>query len=199
MLIVVILLMAVVRVWNHRGPVRAQPFTGPLAAILLVTVSGLTPAEAGLTLSGPGYAVGAALAVAAGYGVVLLVPAGRHALAARHYPAPVRNAFLGVPLSTVIFEEVAFRGVLWTLIAADHGPGWATASTAVLFGLWHLPDRGEVAFTTLAGVLLSVLRHLGGGLLAPFVLHWTANGLGILASAGLRRSRPGDSGGAGKC
>lgn len=195
MLIVVLLFMAAVRVWNRRGPARAQPVTGPIAAILLVAVSGLTPAEAGLTLSGGAYALGAALAVAAGYGVLLLIPAGRAALAARDYPNPVRAALLGVPLSTVIFEEVAFRGVLWGLLATDHGIAWATAVTAVLFGLWHLPDRGEVAFTTLAGVLLSVLRHLGGGLLAPFVLHWTANGLGILASAGARRSRAEDSGG----
>ena len=196
MLIAVLLLMAAVRVWNLRGPPRAQPVTGPLAAILLVAVSGLTPAQAGLTLSGWGYAVSAALAVAAGYGVVLLVPAGRRALAARDYPNPVRRALLGVPFATVVFEEVAFRGVLWGLIAVDHGPAPATVITAVLFGLWHLPDRGEVAFTTLAGVLLSVLRHVGGGLVAPFVLHWTANGLGILATAWVRRSGPGDGGGA---
>ena len=196
MLIAVLLLMAAVRVWNLRGPPRAQPVTGPLAAILLVAVSGLTPAQAGLTLSGWGYAVSAALAVAAGYGVVLLVPAGRRALAARDYPNPVRRALLGVPFATVVFEEVAFRGVLWGLIAVDHGPAPATVITAVLFGLWHLPDRGEVAFTTLGGVLLSVLRHVGGGLVAPFVLHWTANGLGILATAWVRRSGPGDGGGA---
>jgi len=198
MLIPVLVLMAVVCVWNHRGPPRAQPVTGPIAAILLVAVSGLTPAEAGLTLSGWGYAVSAGLAVAAGYGVILLVPAGSRALAARHYPNPVRQALLGVPLSTVVFQEVAFRGVLWGLVAADHGPVPATVITAVLFGLWHLPDRGGVAFTTLAGVPLSILRHLGGGLVAPFVLHWTANGLGILASAWVRRSQPGDVGGADK-
>jgi membrane protease YdiL (CAAX protease family) len=63
----------------------------------------------------------------------------------------------------------------------------------VLFGFWHLPDRTEVAFTTFAGFLLSFLRLLGGGLLAPFVLHWTANGLGILASAWVRRSMARDS------
>jgi membrane protease YdiL (CAAX protease family) len=191
--VVVLLIMAAVRVWNRRGPARAQPFTGPVAAILLVTVSGLTPASAGLTLSGWAYAVGAALLVAAGYGVALTIPAARRALAARDYPDPVRKALVGVPFSTVIFEEVAFRGVLWGLLLADHGAVWATVVTAVLFGFWHLPDRTEVAFTTFAGVLLSFLRLLGGGLLAPFVLHWTANGLGILASAWVRRSVARDS------
>ncbi|WP_433795020.1 lysostaphin resistance A-like protein [Actinoplanes sp. CA-252034] len=187
---VVLLIMAAVRVGNRLGPARAQPFIGPLAAALLVTVSGVT-----LPLQGWGYALGAALAMTAGYGIVLLVPAGRRALAARSYDHPVRRALIGVPLSTVVFEEVAFRGVLWGLLAGDLGVGWATAITAVLFGLWHLPDRGEVAFTTLAGVLLSFLRAASGGLIAPFVLHWTANGLGILASAWVRRSGPTDSGG----
>jgi membrane protease YdiL (CAAX protease family) len=188
-IVVVLLIMAAVRVWNHRGPARAQPFTGPLAAAVLVAVSGVD-----LSWGGWGYALGAALLMTAGYGIVLLVPAGRRALAARSYEHPVRKALIGVPLATVIFEEVAFRGVLWGLVADEHGTGWATAITAVLFGLWHLPDRGEVAFTTLAGVLLSFLRAASGGLLAPFVLHWTANGLGILASAWVRRSAPEESG-----
>ncbi|PWK48768.1 CPBP family intramembrane glutamic endopeptidase [Actinoplanes xinjiangensis] len=185
----VLLIMAAVRVWNHRGPARAQSCTGPLAAALLVAVSGRVP-----PLTGWGYALGAACAMTAGYGIVLLVPAGRRALAARSYDHPVRKALIGVPLSTVVFEEVAFRGVLWALIADGHGVVWATVITAVLFGFWHLPDRGEVAFTTLAGVLLSILRAASGGIIAPFVLHWTANGLGILASAWVRRSGPADSG-----
>ncbi|MEU4619410.1 CPBP family intramembrane glutamic endopeptidase [Actinoplanes sp. NPDC023801] len=193
--VMVLLIMALVRVWNRRGPARAQPFTGPIAAILLVAVSGLTPAAAGLTLSGWAYALGAALLTAGGYGIALRIPAARRALAARDFLDPVRRALAGVPFSTVIFEEVAFRGVLWGLIYSGHGAVWATVVTAVLFGLWHLPDTREVAFTTFAGVLLSVLRLAGGGLLAPFVLHWTANGLGILASAWARRSVSTESGG----
>ncbi|MDI6097325.1 CPBP family intramembrane metalloprotease [Actinoplanes sp. NEAU-A12] len=191
----VLLIMVAVRVWNRRGPARAQPFTGPLAAALLVAVSGLTPDEVGLTRAGWGYALVAFLIVAAGYGIALLIPAARRALGARNHPNPVRKALLGVPLATVIFEEIAFRGVLWTLLYHDHGAVWAYVVTAVLFGLWHLPAPAEVAFTTLAGFVLSFLREVGGGLIAPFVLHWTANGLGILASAGARRSGPGDSGG----
>ncbi|BEL08250.1 CPBP family intramembrane metalloprotease [Actinoplanes sichuanensis] len=188
-LVVVLLIMLAVRVWNRHGPDRSQSSVGPLAAILLVLVSGVD-----LTPGDWRYAVGAALAMAALYGILLLIPAGREALAARSYDHPVRKALIGVPLATVIFEEVAFRGVLWALIADEHGVAWATVVTAVLFGLWHLPDRGEVAFTTLAGVVLSFLRAASGGLLAPFVLHWTANGLGILASAWVRRSAPTESG-----
>ncbi len=193
-LLVVLLIMAAVRVWNRRGPARAQPFTGPIAAFLLVAVSGLSPAEAGLTLSGLPYASLALLTPLLGYGLALLIPAARRALVERSFDHPVRSALLGVPFATVIFEEVAFRGVLWELLYQDHGAVWAYPITALLFGLWHLPDTREVAFTTLAGVVLSYLRHAGGGLLAPFVLHWAANGLGILASAWVRRSRQPDSG-----
>ena len=76
----------------------------------------------------------------------------------------------------------------------------------MLFGLWHvLPAadgaranaEGEpvgraavarqvvatVAFTTGAGVVFAVLRQESGSLVAPFLLHWATNGLGILAAA----------------
>ncbi|MFC7528426.1 CPBP family intramembrane glutamic endopeptidase [Actinoplanes sp. GCM10030250] len=191
-IVVTLLVMAAFRAWTLTGPRRTQPIVGPLAAAILVALSGLTPAEVGLVLTGWGYGVSCALLIGFGYTVALLIPAARRALSAGSYPRPVCSALVGVPLATVTFEEVAFRGVLWALIASDHGPVWATAVTAVIFGLWHLaPDPGSlpvVAFTTLAGGVLGVLRQLSGGLIAPFLVHWTANGLGILVSAAVSRS-----------
>jgi membrane protease YdiL (CAAX protease family) len=127
-------------------------------------------------------------------------------------------AFLSVPLGTVVFEEVAFRGVLWALVEDRAGAAWATAVTAVLFGLWHvLPAldlartnsavagsgrrtrltvalAGTVLFTTAAGVLFAELRRRSGSLLAPMLLHWATNAAGVLGSALVwsisRRSRP---------
>lgn len=199
--------LVLVRAWNHLGPAWAQPLTGPLAATLLVLLCGLSPAEIGLTLSGLGYALSGVTVIAAGYGLALLIPSARRAVAAADYPRPWYTALVAVPLATVTFEEVAFRGVLWTLIARDHGPVWATGATAMIFGLWHLPARtrvlltalsaGTVAFTTLAGIALGELRHVGGGLLAPFAVHWAANGLGVLVSAAVRpnpRDQPEDPG-----
>ena len=181
--------LVLVRVWNWRGPAWAQPITGPLAAALLVLLSGLAPGPAGLTLSGAGYALSGVTVIAVGYGCAFLLPPARRALADASYPKPMRTALIGVPLATVTFEEVAFRGVLWGLIAQDHGPGWATGVTAVLFGIWHVsPESGvrenlaTVAFTTLAGIVLGELRHVTGGLVAPFAVHWAADGLGVLAS-----------------
>jgi membrane protease YdiL (CAAX protease family) len=42
---------------------------------------------------------------------------------------------------------------------------------------------GTVAFTTVAGVVFSGLRHASGSLVAPAGVHWATNGLGVLAAA----------------
>ena len=155
---------------------------------------------------------GAAMAVvAAVYGVGVAVPASRRwFLDARHRVGPARaarRALLVVPLGVVVLEEVAFRSVLWGLVEVSRGPLVAAVVTSVLFGVWHVlpavdgaranagdgaPARravvirqvaGTVAFTTLAGVVFAVLRQQSGSLVAPFLLHWATNGLGILAAA----------------
>ena len=43
-----------------------------------------------------------------------------------------------MPLGTVLLEEVAFRGVLWGLLAHMDGPRVATLVSHSLFGLWHI-------------------------------------------------------------
>ncbi len=216
-LAVTLLVMVATNVWVHLGPRRTHLWTGPLAAAALLLVArwaGLSWAELGLgpaaLASGIRYAAVAAGVVAVGYGIGLAVPATRAALRDTRYQigtvAAVRIALVTVPLSTVVFEEVAFRGVLWGLVQHDHGAGWATAATSVLFGLWHvlpaldlartnaalrgggrsrllLTVAGTVAFTAAAGVVLGELRRASGSLLAPAGLHWATNGLGVLASA----------------
>ena len=53
------------------------------------------------------------------------------------------TAFVLIPLGTVLFEEVAFRGVLWALLRRWRGTRTATAVSSALFGLWHvLPSLG---------------------------------------------------------
>jgi uncharacterized protein len=207
--------MAAVNVWVHVGPRRLQPVVGPLAAAALVLVAraaGLSWSQLGLGRQslGRGAAVGAVAAglVAVAYAVALAVPAFRPAFRDSRYRlgagAALATALLAVPLGTVVFEEVAFRGVLWGLLA-HHGTGWATAGSAVLFGLWHvlpalaaartntalrargrsvlLPVLGTVVFTAAAGVVFAELRRRTGSLAAPAGLHWATNGFGVLASA----------------
>jgi len=206
--VVTVVVMVGVRAWMRVGPGWAHLVSGPAAAVVLLLVgrvSGLSWGELGLGGGdSPGKGawmagVGVGLVVVA-YGIGVLIPVTRRFFLDERYRLPagtaLYTAFVAVPLATVVFEEVAFRGVLWGLVAHDWNALWATGVSSVLFGLWHaVPNRhpgvgdrlltvlGTVAFTALAGVVLAGLRYFGGGLLAPFVLHWAGNGLGVLASA----------------
>lgn len=209
--------MVAANVWVHVGPARWHVATGPVAAAVLLLIgrlAGLSWEQLGL---GPGSVVpglvwGAATAacVLLGYAVGLAVPATRGLFLDERHRVGVwsmlHRAALVVPLATVVFEEVAFRGVLWGLFDVAHGALWATVVSALLFGVWHvLPAvdgarqnaptgrvaradllrqvAGTIAFTALAGVVFGVLRDRSGSLLAPALLHWATNGLGIVAAA----------------
>ncbi|MCJ1676007.1 CPBP family intramembrane metalloprotease [Streptomyces sp. APSN-46.1] len=117
-----------------------------------------------------------------------------------------------VPVSTVLVEEIAFRGVLYGLVRRARGTVWATTVSSMLFGLWHvLPSLhlatakpalttvfgdsalgaalavlSAVLFTAAAGVLFCELRRRSGSLLAPMGLHWAVNALGYLVGFLLR-------------
>ena len=209
--------MVGVNAWVHLGPHRWHPFTGPLAAAALLVLgraAGLTWEQLGL---GPGTLArglvwgGLAAGVVVGvYAVGLAIPATRRLFRDERHRVGGRRAsllaLLAIPLGTVVFEEVAFRGVLWALVDADHGTTWAIAATSVLFGAWHVlpavdgarknsPDgrvrrasivrevAATVAFTTLAGVVFAVLRDRSDSLVTPALLHWATNGLGVLGAS----------------
>lgn len=150
---------------------------------------------------------GVALAVVtAGYLVVLAVPSGREALADPAIAAMgtaelLVRALVLIPLGTVLFEEVAFRGVLLAVASRHLSRRAAIAGTSVVFGLWHVrtaaddvapgvdpflagaSTAGTVLVTTVGGVVLAVLRLRSGSLLAPMGLHLGTNGVGQLAAA----------------
>lgn len=116
------------------------------------------------------------------------------------------KSLVELPFGTVLFEEVAFRGVLWAMLARRYGVVWATVWSAVLFGLWHiLPSLdlhlrnqglaavggtgwwgrtvaigGSVITTGLGGIVFALLRIGSGSLLAPMGFHWATNGWGYL-------------------
>ncbi len=119
----------------------------------------------------------------------------RGAGAAEHlYQVAVR-----IPVGTVAFEELAFRGVLLAVLARRFSLATATAVESVLFGLWHIvptlgtarangivgPGRvglviASVLVTTLGGLVFTALRVRGGHLLAPAMLHLAFNDTGYL-------------------
>lgn len=123
------------------------------------------------------------------------------------------QALIEVPLGTVLFEEIAFRSVLFAMLARRYGIVWALVVSSLLFGLWHvLPSigtheqnaalgavvgsgrRGNIlavtlsVFTTaISGVLFGFLRLVSGSVIAPMGLHWATNGLGYAFSWSLLR------------
>jgi len=185
--------------------------------MMLAHLDGLTRTDVGL---GPGslragtvWGVALAGIVLAGYLLVLAVPAMRTALvddrATQLSTAGVFwQAMVRVPLGTVLLEEVAFRGVLWAMIARRRGVWWATGASSALFGLWHvapalrLADVNAAAAavfgsgpfgqtlavsaaavgTAVAGAVFCELRRRSGSLLTPAALHWALNGGGYLFS-----------------
>lgn len=125
------------------------------------------------------------------------------------------QALVEVPFGTVLLEEIAFRSVLFSMLARREGALWAVIISSVIFGLWHvLPSIGtheqnpalgsvvggglrgnilavalSVLTTTIAGVLFAGLRIISGSVLAPMGLHWATNGLGYGFSWLLIRAR----------
>jgi membrane protease YdiL (CAAX protease family) len=222
----IFMILAAVNVAGIYGPPHTGLVLGPLVAAVLVLLArraGLSWHDLGLSRRtlrpGLRYAVGAVLVVAVVYALGAALPLTRPAFHdVRHHPhlgTVLLTAFIVIPLGTVLFEEVAFRGVLVGLIDRRRGAAWASIASSVLFGLWHvLPSLrlnnanqavgtalgagvtgqvltvlAAVGFTALAGVLLCELRRRSGSLLAAAGLHWATNGLGLLVGAALGAMR----------
>ena len=121
----------------------------------------------------------------------------------------VYQTIVRVPLGTALLEEVAFRGVLFALVASA-GTLPAALFSSVAFGLWHItpslnmldanrpgaPHRSKVIFaadtvifTALAGLGFVALRIETGDLGAPLVLHATLNSLATVAASRAARRR----------
>lgn len=160
--------------------------------------------------------------VTAGY---LIAAAFRHGRNAMHDervaelsgPRLMFQALVEVPFGTVLFEEIAFRAVLFSMLARRFGVTWAIVISAILFGLWHiLPSIGtheqsaalgsvvgqgrrgnvlavllSVVTTTIAGVVFAGLRLVSGSVVAPMGLHWATNGMGYFFSWTIIRARRG--------
>ena len=221
-------ILAAVNVANKYGPSGTGLVAGPLVALVLVLLgrrAGLTWHDLGLSrrtlLPGLRWALGSVAVVAVVYAIGAAFPFTRPAFQDvryhLHLSAALLTAFVMVPLGTVLLEEVAFRGVLMGLVNRHRGAVWASVTSSVLFGLWHiLPSlrlnsaneavgsafgtgvtgqvlavAGAVGFTAVAGLLLCELRRRSGSLIAAAALHWATNGLGLLITAGLAAVRLG--------
>lgn len=144
-------------------------------------------------------AVGAA-AVAAALGVVANTRTGRELLdddrvVNATWAQTALHVGVFIPLGTVVLEEVAFRGVLPALLDPA---GRSVVIPSLAFGAWHIVSSrdfvaahdharadggatgstaGIVTATTAAGMVLALARRRGGHLVAPALMHLTANAL----------------------
>jgi len=189
------------------------------AALAAATTSGLTAADLGLHPDRlrPGLRLGSAAAapVVTAFALAALTPATRPVLDDQRVTGLDRRqlayqVLLRIPVGTVAWEEIAFRGVLQAALRRVLAEPAATAVASTVFGVWHIrpaaealavnrlaPSRGAriaavtavAAGTAAAGALLSVLRERSGSLAAPVLAHLAANCTAPLASA-LARTLP---------
>ena len=146
---------------------------------------GQRPAPLILVLAvGTVVAAGAALALWA----VVVAPAAPPYLAQlKQYPVWLAvPGVVGFALVNPIWEEALFRGVVLEDLTAIWGAGPAVVVQAVLFGAAHWAGfpSGWVGMLMAAtwGLVLGILRLRTRGILAPYLVHVTANAvIGTLA------------------
>lgn len=174
----------------------------------------------GYIIPGLIWGVGSVAVVTIGYLLAATFRKGRDAMhdervAALSGPRLMFQALVEVPFGTVLFEEIAFRAVLFSMLARRFGVVPAIIISSVLFGLWHiLPSIGtheqsaalgsvvgegrrgnilavalSVLTTSIAGVVFAGLRLVSGSVLAPMGLHWATNGMGYFFSWTIIRFR----------
>jgi membrane protease YdiL (CAAX protease family) len=115
------------------------------------------------------------------------------------------SALVLLPIKTVFFEELVFRGIILGLVLKIKASKWtAVIVSSLLYGLWHLSTAtgvkgdkalgglgnnsiiisiGVVLATTFAGMLFCELRLRSKSLVAPVLAHWFINGTAIVLAA----------------
>jgi CAAX protease family protein len=215
--LVVVVLAVALAVERALGGAHLAVGLGLAACLVAVARAvGLTATDLGLARpawpSGLRWGGAAAALVAAAYAVALLAAPLRHSLpegTAGDGRAVATAVLVVIPLGTVLPEELAFRGLLLTLLGRGYGVLAGMLLSSALFGLWHVlaalgggaanatitgvvgdgaPGTAArvvvtVVFTSLAGAVLCWLRLRSGSLIAPALAHWTVNALGVIVIA----------------
>lgn len=145
-----------------------------------------------------------------GVGAVLSAPLVLHQALSRFPVVPTHRAWTAVlrpdallfrltislPLTTVLLEELVFRGLLQRRFERAWSPSTSLLVTSLLFGLWHLVAGGRALVgstraghpwsarvvamaappvsTVLAGLAFGWLARCHRTLWAPLVAHWLA-------------------------
>jgi uncharacterized protein len=189
--------------WHRRW---YAPANACAAAAMLTAAgaNGLTAEELGLGRGAwrPGrLASTLAAATTAGYLAAAALPVTRPFLNDQRIttldgPGLAYQVAFRIPVGTVLWEEIAFRGVLQAALRRVMPEPAAIAVASGVFGAWHIRptaaalrvnglagDRRQaaariaagVAVTAAGGALFSWLRARSGRLAAPVLLHLTTN------------------------
>ena len=203
--------------WHRRwyAPANACAAAAVLAA---AGASGLTAGEMGLGRGAwrPGRLASAlAAATLGGYLAAAAMPVTRPLLNDKRVttldgPGLAYQVAFRIPVGTVLWEEIAFRGVLQAALRRVMPEPAAIVVASGVFGIWHIRptaaalrvnqlagDRlfaarvtAGVAATAAGGALFSWLRARSGSLAAPVLLHLTTNCAGpVVAWTLARRTR----------
>lgn len=86
------------------------------------------------------------------------------------WPSLTYQTLMRIPLGTALFEEIAFRGVLYGLWSTSIGPKRASVASSVVFGMWHVTPMLNLfhGSPTLSTHLL-LLVGVAGGVVSTFV------------------------------
>lgn len=192
-------------------------------ALTLVALGPLGLSARDIGLRGPLFpdlllGAGAGAFVAAPLFIALVLPRAARRIADRRVEGLAGGSLayqvlVRVPVGTALVEELAFRGVLYGLLAGSSTGAAAVLGSAVVFGLWHIvptinlmeanrpgaPRRallatiaGAVVVTAAAGALLAVLRDTRGSIWMPVALHASANSLATVAATKAHRRGAGN-------
>jgi membrane protease YdiL (CAAX protease family) len=209
----VVLTLAAINVTDHllHPPWWVRAAEGA-ALVVWARLDGLSWSDLGLGRDRMGagcrWGLGAVAAVAGVYAVGVLQPSIRPAFQDVRYDLPLadalRTTFVVIPFGTVLFEELAFRSVLWGMLSRHMRPWQVLVTTSGLFGLWHVIPAlhvggtnrgvsdavggagsaavvvGTVALTAVGGLVFGELRRRSGSVLASAGAHWATNALGVL-------------------
>jgi uncharacterized protein len=185
---------------------------GGAGLVAWARLEGLTWSQLGLGRDRLGsccrWALGAIGLFSGVYLVGVLLPLTRPAFQDVRYDLPpleaLHTAFVAIPLGTVALEELAFRSVLWGMLARHLRQWQVLVATSVLFGFWHIIPAlrvgetnrgvseavggagsaalvvGTVVLTTLGGFVFGEMRRRSGSVIASAGAHWATNALGVL-------------------
>jgi membrane protease YdiL (CAAX protease family) len=153
-----------------------------------------------------GLRIGAIALLAIGVIIALLVAVpwtrsyfDSHSVARDSSSQHVLQPVVFIPLGTVVFEELLFRGVLLAALLRVTTRWYAIGANAVLFGLWHIPPAlndasgksgaatfgvviGTIAATAFAGAVFAWLRVRSGSVVAPMLAHLATNSFAYAAA-----------------